>query len=225
MRRFTGHTEPWGQFLDVKINAPDILEKELSKNPQRGITFLGSVTDAYQPLEKKYRLTRAILECLLKYDFPISILTKSALVTRDLDLFRQFRDCQVGLTITATDKNIARHWEAGASSTRQRLEALEKLHQAGITTYVFLGPILPKLTDLEAIFEATHDKVDFFMFESLNLKRGNQHSVEAVLESHYPHLLSKYKAGFVKNYWDAVEIRTKHLAHKYHIPHQGFFRH
>ncbi|MCG2686361.1 radical SAM protein, partial [Candidatus Parcubacteria bacterium] len=89
-KRFTGHTEKWGEFVDIKINAPEVLEKQLSRNPKKGVALLGSVTDAYQPVEKKYKITRAILKVLLKYDFPVSVLTKSDLVTRDVDLFKQF---------------------------------------------------------------------------------------------------------------------------------------
>lgn len=225
MRRFTGHSEPWGQFLDIKINAPEILAKELAKNPKRGTVLLGSVTDAYQPHERKYRLTRAILESLLQHDFPVSVLTKSDLVVRDLDLLRQFGDCEVGLTVTSTDENVARNFEPNASSPQKRIKALETLHQAGITTYAFLGPILPELTDLEAIFEAIHGKVDFIMAESLNLKCGNRHLVEAVLSSKYPKLLPVYQAGFSQEYWDEAETATKKLAAKHQIPHKGFFRH
>ncbi len=148
MRRFTGHNEQWGHFLDVKINAPEVLARELAKNPKRGEILLGSVTDAYQPVERKYRLARTILKILVSYDFPVSILTKSDLVVRDLDLFKQFSKCEVGLTVTTTDQETARSFEPYASMPQQRIEALETLHRSGITTYAFIGPILPKLTDL-----------------------------------------------------------------------------
>lgn len=225
MGRFTGHGEPWGHFLDIKLNAPEVLARELAKKPRRGTVLLGSVTDAYQPSERKYRLTRAILKILLKHDFPVSILTKSDLVVRDMDLLKQFSDCEVGLTVTSTDESVARSFEPHASPPKRRIKALETLHQNGIDTYAFIGPILPELTNLEAIFDAVQGKVNFVMTESLNPKCGNRHFIETVLSVEYPQLLPAYRAGFGKEYWDEVEATTKKLATKYQIPNNGFFRH
>lgn len=225
MKRFTGHNEPWGDFLDVKVNAPDILAKELAREPKRGMVLLGSVTDAYQPLERKYHLTRAILETLLRYDFPISILTKSDLVLRDLDLLKHFSDCEVGLTITSMDESVTQHFEPYASTPQKRVETLEILHQNGITTYAFIGPILPELTILETVFTAIQGKVEFIMAESLNMKCGNRRFIEAVLSSQYPQLLPVYKKGFGKEYWDGVEAIAEKLSAKCQIPLKGFFRH
>ena len=187
--------------------------------------LLGSVTDAYQPSERKHRLTRAILEILLKHDFPVSILTKSDLVVRDMDLLKQFSDCEVGLTVTSTDESVARSFEPHAPSPKKRIEALGTLHQNGITTYAFIGPILPELTNLELIFEAIQGKVNFVMAESLNMKCGNRHFIETVLSAKYPGLLHAYMAGFNKGYWDEVEVATEKLAAKHQIPHKGFFHH
>ncbi|MBU1622838.1 MAG: radical SAM protein, partial [Nanoarchaeota archaeon] len=100
MKRFTGHSEPWGDFVDIKMNAPELARNSVKKIKKAGgVVLIGSVTDAYQPIEKKYQLTRNVLIELLKEDIPISILTKSALVTRDIDLLSQFSCCSVGLTI------------------------------------------------------------------------------------------------------------------------------
>lgn len=225
MKRFTGHTEPWGYFLDIKANAPEILAKELARNPKRGTVLLGSVTDAYQPAERKYHLTRAILEILLRHDFPVSILTKSDLVVRDLDLLKQFSSCEVGLTITTIDEAIARNFEPHASTPQQRAGALEILHKNGIATYAFIGPILPDLTDFEAIFSAIQGKVDFIMAESLNISCGNHLSVEEVISKKYPSLLQLYKNCFGKKYWDGVETTVKRLASEHQLSLRGFFRH
>ena len=100
--------------------------------------MLGNVTDAYQPIERKYGITRAILEILLKHDFPISVLTKSDLVIRDIDLFKQFSNCEIGLTVTALDKKAAKDFEPYSSSPQERLAALEMLSKAGIKTYGFI---------------------------------------------------------------------------------------
>jgi len=225
MKRFTGHDEPWGDFLDVKINAPEVLAKELARKPKRGVVLLGSVTDAYQPVERKYRITRAILEILLQHDFPISVLTKSNLVVRDLDLFKQFSQCEVGLTVTTAEQGIARNFEPHFSTPKQRIEALATLHRRGITTYAFIGPILPELTNLEAIFTAIVGKVDFVMAESLNLRCGNWENVRNLLKNKYPHLLPLYQSRFSRTYWAQVEKELRILSEKFKIPLKGFYRH
>lgn len=225
MRRFTGYDEPWGYFLDVKINAPEVLAKELARKPKRGRVLLGSVTDAYQPIEQKYRVTRAILEILLQHDFPVSVLTKSNLVVRDLDLFKQFSQCEVGLTITTTDQGIARNFEPRSSTPQQRIGVLDTLHRSGIITYAFIGPILPELTNLEAVFTTIQGKVDFVMAESLNLKCGNWENIRNLLESKYPHLLSLYQSRFSQAYWGQIERELRALSEKFKIPIKGFYQH
>lgn len=225
MKRFTGHDEPWGHFLDVKINAPEVLAKELGRKPKRGVVLLGSVTDAYQPVERKYRITRAILEILLQHDFPVSVLTKSNLVVRDLDLFKQFKQCEVGLTITTMDQGVACNFEPNSSTPQQRIETLDVLYRSGITTYAFIGPILPELTDLEAIFKTIQGKVNFVMAESLNLKCGNWKNIRNLLRSKYPNLLSLYQSRFSRTYWEQIERKLRTLSGKFKIPIKGFYQH
>lgn len=225
MKRFTGHTEKWGTFVDVKINAPKILKRELLRKPKRGVVLLGSVTDAYQPIEKKYEVTRTIIKTLLEHDFPISVLTKSDLIVRDTDLLKQFSNCEVGLTITTLNNRVAKDFEPRSSFPQQRLKALEKLHNAGIKTYAFIGPILPDLTELQTIFIALKDKVDFVMAEGLNMKCGNRQDIEKVLEEKYPRLLPIYQSGFDRKYWDKVNEELKKLSKEFKIPLKGFYRH
>jgi DNA repair photolyase len=225
MKRFTSHKEPWGHFLDIKLNAPAVLAHELVKKPKRGTVLIGSVTDAYQPIERRYRLTREILEVLLQYDFPISILTKSNLVVRDLDLLQQFRSCEVGLTITTMDQKVASNFESYSSTPNQRVRALETLHRNGIITYAFIGPILPELTNLEDIFALLQGKVDYVMAESLNMQCGNRQFVEAVLSNRYPQLLPLYQKGFSSKYWAEIKATVKKLTAKHRIPLRGFFSH
>lgn len=225
MKRFTGHTERWGEFVDVKINASEILEKQLSCNPKRGVVLLGSVTDAYQPAERKYKITQDILKVLLRYDFPISVLTKSDLVVRDADLLKQFSDCDVGLTITTLDEQIARNFELFSPSPKRKLKSLETLHNSGIRTYGFIGPILPGLTNLESIFTALQGKVDFVMAESLNMKCGNWENIRILLEKKYPHLLILYQSRFDQKYWEQIERKLRKLSGRFRIPLKGFYRH
>lgn len=142
MKRFTGHTGRWGTFVDAKVNAPGVLERQLRK-AKTGSVMLSSVTDAYQPLEVKYRLTRQCLEVLLPSDFSVDILTKSPLVLRDVDLIRRFRDIEVGITITTDDERIRKIFEPHAPPIGARIAALKRLHEEGIRTYAFVGPVLP----------------------------------------------------------------------------------
>lgn len=146
MKKFSGHTEPWGNFVDVKINAPQVLEKQLNKAKKECVS-ISTVTDPYQPLEKKYGITRKCLEILLQHEFPVSILTKSPLVLRDIDLLCSFPDVEVGITITTDNDEIRRIFEPRVPTIAQRLETLKGLHEKGISTYVFIGPILPMNPD------------------------------------------------------------------------------
>jgi DNA repair photolyase len=142
MKRFTGHGEPWGSFVDAKINAPEILQRQM-KGAARGNVMISSVTDPYQPVENKYELTRRCLEVLLPYQFPLSILTKSSLVLRDLDLIEQFKEIEVGMTITTDSDKIREFFEPNAPSIETRIHALRELSKKGIKTYAFVGPLLP----------------------------------------------------------------------------------
>ena len=142
MKKYSGHTEPWGEFVDAKINAPELLKREL-RRPREGEVIVSSVTDCYQPVEARFRLTRACLEILAMTDLSVSILTKSGLVTRDIDIFGKMRAVDVGLTITTDREAIREIFEPHASSIESRLAALKALKEQGIPTHVFVGPILP----------------------------------------------------------------------------------
>ena len=227
IRRFTGHAgEKWGTFVDIKVNASEVLMKELSRNPRQDVALLGSITDAYQPLEKRYRITRSILEVLLKYQFPISILTKSDLVLRDLDLLKQFSKCDVGLTITTLDEGVRQHFEPYSSSIEQRVRALKVLHENGIKTYVFIGPILPYFTDVRSIIAAVRESVNEVWAETLNIRCGNWGDIETLLRNNYPHLLPGYKKTVLnQRYWDCVGEELTKLCKEFQIPLIGYYRH
>ncbi len=227
MKRFTGHTEPWGEFVDIKINAAQLLRKRLrSMSDQTGVLLLGSVTDAYQPLERKYEITRGILRELLEGNFAISILTKSDLVVRDIDILKQFKNCAVGLTITTMDDEVRAKLEPRASSVHKRIEALRLLHESGISTYAFVGPIFPIFTDLRAIFNNVHGLVDTMWGEALNIKGGNWTNLEATLAQHFPDSLPSFeKMARSSIYWDKIEIEFKNLCDEFQVPLVGFYRH
>ena len=149
MRRFSGHlSDSWGSFVDVKVNFPEVLGKELVK-ADGGRIWLSSVCDPYQPLERKYQLTRRAVELVSRYSkFRISILTKSGRVLRDRDLLEPVKErVDVGFTITTFNPQVQRIFEPYASTVDDRIEALRKLNEAGIDTWVFIAPILPYATE------------------------------------------------------------------------------
>ena len=165
MKKYTGHTEPWGGFVDVKINAPEILQKQLKK-ARKGRVLISSVTDPYQPIESKYKLTRQWLESLLQCQFPVDILTKSPLVLRDIDLIKKFKDIEVGITITTNDEKMQKIFEPNAPSIMARIRTLKALHDKGIKTYAFIGPVLPM--NPEALSEKINPHVDSIIIDRMN---------------------------------------------------------
>ena len=142
MRRYSGHTEAWGSFVDVKVNAPELLKKQLAR-ARKGIVWISSVCDPYQPLEAKYRLTERCLRELVNKQFPVIIQTKSKLALRDLALFQEFEKIKVGVTITTNDEKVAKIFEPRASTIDDRIQVLRKVHEAGVETFAFIGPLLP----------------------------------------------------------------------------------
>lgn len=140
----------WGSYVDAKVNAPRVLEREL-RGIRKDEVFLSSASDPYQPVEARYLLTRRCLEVLLRNRFPVSILTRSPLVLRDIDLLTKFEWIRVGMSITSVP---VRQYEPGVPPLQRRVETLKKLSRAGIPTYVSLAPVIPGLMmiDLEKLF-------------------------------------------------------------------------
>jgi DNA repair photolyase len=197
MRRYSGHQEPWGQFVDVKINAPEVLGKQLQR-AKRGTVWISSVCDPYQPLEARYRLTRSCLQELLRVQFPVNIQTKSKLVTRDLDLMKMFEDIGVTLTIATDSEDMARLFEPQASSIEERFRTLALLHESGIHTAVFIGPILPGDPDrLAARIEGIVDRVLIDRMNYLSTIRGfyRKHNLEYATTTRY---FKNYKMRLVE---------------------------
>ena len=172
--RYAG-PEPWGTFVTAKANVPAVLEREVRRAP-RGVVGISTVTDPYQPVEAKLELTRRCLEVLLARQFPVCIQTKSALAARDVDLIGEFRDVEVGLTVTTLDAAASALIEPGASPPEERLNTLRRLADAGIRTWAFVGPLVPgvidgdRLADLLAkVKDAGASKV---LVDRLRLKPG-----------------------------------------------------
>ncbi len=148
----------WGDYLYVKINAVEVVRKQLQRmgeGKRRGTLVLSSQTDPYQGHEKHYRLTRGILAELVEvgYSGTVRILTKSPLVTRDIDLLTALPDAEVGLTVTSTDDSVSRWLEVRAPLASRRLKTLAELHEAGVRTYAFIGPLLPHFLEEPQLLE------------------------------------------------------------------------
>jgi DNA repair photolyase len=169
MKRFTGHKEPWGQFVDVKINAAELLQKEITrKKPAR--VWVSGVCDPYQPLEAKYRLTRQCLEILADNHWPVTVQTRSPLVLRDIDILQKGSDFEVGFSVTTADDHIRTLFEPSAPPIQARIRALDELHQAGIKTFAMIAPILPQAEDLPELLAG---KVERVILDRMNYHYGD----------------------------------------------------
>lgn len=208
MKRFTGHAEPWGTFLDVKL-WPEI------KNPQRYAgkeLFLGSVTDPYLPQEEQYGRTRALLKQLQGSGAKLSIATKSDLILRDLDLIKTFPDARVSWSVNTLDEDFKNDMDNAASIAR-RLAAMEAFYRAGIRTTCFVSPIFPGITDAEAIIRRVKGQCHLIWLENLNLRGSFKAVIMAYIQSTRPHLLPLYQEIYNsgdRSYWETLEqkIRT-----------------
>jgi DNA repair photolyase len=233
MKRFTNHDEPWGQFVDAKINGIEVFDKDIIKAKPGEGAFIASVTDAYQPVERQYKLTRSILERiadsppeLLKDEFAVSILTKSDLVLRDLDILKRLKKVSVGFSIAMMNETVRQLFEPQSTPIRQRIDALKALHDAGIRTYAFICPILPGITDLPAIFKALEGIVEYVNGETLNMRCGNLAEVLNAVSLFDKELKPTFDRNIrSRSYWKIVERQFYELAKKHDIPVKGFFHH
>lgn len=186
MKKFTGHIEPWGSFVDIKINGPEVLLRQIKK-AKPGSVFISSVCDGWQPLEIKYQLTRKCIEILLNYHYPLTILTKSSLIERDLDLLSR-GEVEFGVTITTLNEAIRKIFEPKASPSEERLRVIEMAKGKGINSYIFLGPLIPFLSDTEEELLKTMKaiatlKPDYLYVDRLNLRWGVWDSLRETFKS------------------------------------------
>lgn len=185
MKKFTGHAEPWGTFVDVKVNAPRLLRREVLKK-KKAVVWISGVCDPYQPLEKKYELTRQCLEILVAADWPVAIQTRSPLVLRDMDILKAARQIQVCLSIPTADDDMRNLFEPHAPTIPDRVGALRELHDQGIRTHAMIAPMLPgaeKLPDLLA------GSVDLMLVDRMNYHHADhlfrRHGLQKALSRGY----------------------------------------
>nr|WP_326216242.1 radical SAM mobile pair protein B [uncultured Oscillibacter sp.] len=210
MKRFTGHTEPWGTFLDVK-HWPEIRDPQKYRGQR---VVIGSVTDAYLPQEEQFGNTRRLLEQLRGSGAEILICTKSDLVIRDIDLLKEMGKVTVSWSINTLDEAFRADMDKAVSIER-RLAAMKQVYDAGIRTVCFISPVFPGITDFEAIFQRAKDQCDLVWLENLNLRGGFKQEILDYIGEKYPHLVPLYHAIYSKkdrSYFRALEEQTARLA-------------
>jgi DNA repair photolyase len=173
MKKFKDRPEEWGYFVDVKVNAPEALARQLRKIKPPKEVFMSSVGDAWQPIEAKYKLSRQCLKLLLEAGLAVDILTKSSLIERDFDLLVAHKTAGLGMTITTLNPHLQKVLEPYASSSQDRLNTLKKAQGKGIKTWVFLGPLIPEFTDSEANLEALFRALKGLNLDSIHVDRLN----------------------------------------------------
>ena len=231
----------FGEDVTIKVNAVDVLRREL--NPRRKLNPFkrsymmvgGGVGDSYQPVEKKYQLTRKALQLLSGYNFPVHILTKSTLVKRDIDLIKKINEKNraiVSFSFSSADDKISKVFEPGVPLPSERLETLAFFKKEGIACGMFLLPIIPFITDKYEVMENTIRKasetgVDFIIFGGMTLKDGKQreHFLKTLNKNH-PELITEYHhiyrgnkwGNAIDEYYASINTTFDIISRKYKIP-------
>lgn len=229
MGRFVGKSvADWGEYVYAKTNAPELLRAELPKKiKNKGAgkeIFFSSVTDPYQGMEAKYQLTRRCLEELIAFGFVglVSILTKSDLVLRDIDLFKRLPRVSVGLTVTSTDDGVSRFFETYAPSSSSRIAALTKLNREGIKTYAFIGPLLPHFVAEEDALDRLMEAIaksgtrDIFV-EHLNLSSYIRNRLMEEMKGEEKEVVEKFYSSQSKEYRDELDVLVRRLLKKHNL--------
>ncbi len=202
-------TREWGIFVDVKRNIPNVLAREL-RSGIGGSVRLGSVTDPYQKVEESYGLTRMCLMQLKKKGIPVVIQTKSELVTRDMDLFREM-EADVGMTVTSLSDDFTARFEPGASPPEARIRALERMGSAGVKTWAFIGPLIPGENDNMVMLEELGERlreagVREIYLDKLNMREGIWTRFERCLDGER---LARYRTILRSNNSYFTDLKVK----------------
>jgi DNA repair photolyase len=225
MRKYSGHAEPWGLFVDVKINAPELIK--INKKYMKKSILMSSVTDPYQPIENRYKLTRKIIEKLILLQPELQIITKSDLVLRDIDLLKKFRNCEIVMSLSFLDEKISKQLEPLASPPARRMTALKQIYNNGVKTIIFISPILPGFTDWKTIIKKTRSFINEYWFENLNLYYFIKKNVYNFLKKNNPQLIKVYDEIYSEknNYWNRTEQKIKEFCRKEKITGRIYFHH
>lgn len=225
MRRFSQHNEPWGAFIEAKKATEDL---DLRKVLPTDTILIGSVTDAYNPFESKYCITQNILKQLSSCVARVEILTKSKLVCRDIALLKSIPNVAVGVSLNTTDDVFRRKTEPYAASVNDRIETLKTLHEAGISTYLFVAPVFPGLTNYQELLHQVVGYVDYVCFENLNLRGSYKARVLSFIAQEYPDKAPLFEKIYHQkdiSYWDDLEHNIRQHCDMFHIPCRIYFHH
>lgn len=230
IKRFQNISGDWGKFVFAKINCPELLSKELEKC-KAGHIWLSSVCDCYMPEERKFKLTRKILEVLAdskhRNKFTIEILTKSALVKRDFDLIKRL-NAELGMSINQLNEKVAKIIEPLASSPKERIETLKLAKENGIKTFGFISPVLPGISKLEEVFkELSKAKVDYVWVELFNMRKSAIDKILSVYKKNFSDALKEFEwAKENQNEWyNLLKKQIEELSKKYGLKVKEIVRH
>lgn len=204
-------THPF-EDIEVKRNAPELLEKALRSKRQKCMIGTGAMSGPYMHVEEKLGLTRRCLEIILRYGFGVAVQTKSDRILRDIDLLDEINrsaKCVVQMTLTTYDDDLCRILEPNVCNTKRRIEVLEEMHKRGIPTVVWLTPVLPFINDTEENISSILNEcvrtgvkgiIDFGM--GLTLRDGDREYFYAALDKHFPGMKERY----IERYGNAYEL-------------------
>lgn len=225
MRRFSQHAEPWGAFIEAKKCTTNL---DLRRVLPTDTILIGSVTDAYNPFESKFCITQSILKQLSSCVARVEILTKSKLVCRDIDLLKKIPHVAVGISLNTTDDLFRSKTEPYAASVKDRIETLKILHEAGISTYLFVAPFFPGLSDYRVLLEQVARYIDYVCFENLNLRGSYKSRVLSFISQEYPEKTPLFEKIYHQrdlSYWDDLEHNIRQYCDMLHIPCRIYFHH
>jgi DNA repair photolyase len=231
----------FGRDIAVKVNALEILSRELDPGRKRVpfkpsyIMLGGGVGDSYQPVERKYQLTRGALELMHEYNFPVHMLTKSNLIERDLDMLKKINEQSraiVSFSFSSVDDDISAVFEPGVPPPGRRLETLRLFKNEGIACGMFLLPVIPRITDTPELMEAAVRKakevgVDFIIFGAMTLKEGRQKDYFFNAAKKYcPWIAEEYQPIYTGSKWgepghkyaDELHREFYRIAREYRMP-------
>ncbi len=204
-------THPF-EDIEVKRNAPELLEKALRSKRKKCMIGTGAMSDPYMHCEEELRLTRKCLEIICRYGFGAAIQTKSDRIIRDIDLLDEINrsaKCVVQITLTTYDDELCSILEPNVCNTKRRIEVLESMHERGIPTIVWLTPVLPFINDTKENITAIMNEcvrtgvkgiIDFGM--GLTLREGDREYYYAALDRHFPGMKQRY----IRTYGNSYEL-------------------
>jgi DNA repair photolyase len=223
--RFVGQPRSsWGDFVYVKKNAVELAHRQLERWPdsrRQATVFFSSVTDPYQGIERRYRLTRGLLQAFARHQYPgkVTVLTKSPLVLDDVEVLLQL-NCEVGVTVTTDDDRLSRFLEVKAPAASRRLDTLKQLAARGVPTYAFVGPLLPHFLHqpdrLDALFAGIAETGTNSMYvEHINLPMYVRHRLWDELQGLPPEEQALYRRAETPAHRQAIGGLVDRLAEKH----------